>query len=197
IRLKRNLPLLDRLHIPTSIMGGMVFAVIALVLHDRWLNLEVDPVLRDVMLTASFTTIGLNASLRELRKAGVQVGLMAGLAFLGAIAQGIVGAGLAKVFGLDPRIGILAGVVALAGGPATSLAFGPVFEQMGVAGATTLALASATFGICVAGLLAGWTGGVLIRRSRVTPIPAKQAAEVEEGEPRKRANLLTHVLILT
>src|SRR5215831_19147070 len=145
IRLRRSIPLLDRLHIPASIVGGMVFAVVALVLHDRWLNLEVDVVLRDVMLIASFTTIGLNASVRVLRKAGVQVGLLAGLAFLGAIAQGIVGVGLSTALGLDPRIGILAGVVALAGGPATSLAFGPVFERMGVTGATALALASATF----------------------------------------------------
>jgi ESS family glutamate:Na+ symporter len=174
----------------------MVFAVVALVLHDRWLNLEADVVLRDVMLIASFTTIGLNASVRVLRKAGVQVGLLAGLAFLGAIAQGIVGVGLSTALGLDPRIGILAGVVALAGGPATSLAFGPVFERMGVAGATTLSLASATFGISVAGLLAGWTGGLLIRQSRLAPLP-EQSQHAKEAQRRKRGNLLTHVLVLT
>ena len=35
---------------------------------------------------------------------------------------------------------------------------------MGVAGATAVAMASATFGIAVAGLIGGYMGGWLIRR---------------------------------
>jgi ESS family glutamate:Na+ symporter len=54
--------------------------------------------------------------------------------------------------------------VSLTGGPATALAFGGTFENLGVAGASTLGLASATFGITAGGLLGGWIGGSLIRR---------------------------------
>ncbi len=37
--LKRKVPILDRLNIPASIVGGLVYALIALVLRDRFLNL--------------------------------------------------------------------------------------------------------------------------------------------------------------
>jgi ESS family glutamate:Na+ symporter len=91
------------------------------------------------------------------------------LSTLGAIAQNLLGMGLAKAMGVDPRLGILAGAVSLAGGPATSLAFGPTFEKMGVAGATTAAFASATFGIVAAGLVGGYIGGWLVRRHGLKP----------------------------
>ena len=166
IGIKRKIPLIDRLNIPASIVGGLIFAVISLLLHDRVLNIEADATLRDILLIAAFTTIGMNASLRVLRVGGLQLLILAAIAGLCAITQGAVGMGLAKLLGLDPRVGILAGTVALSGGPATALAFGPLFESQGVAGATTLGVASATFGIMVAGLVAGWTGGALIGQSK-------------------------------
>ena len=65
--LKRRLPLLDRLNIPTPIVGGMLYAVAALALHDRVLNLEADVVLRDLLMVAFMTTIGLGARLQLIR----------------------------------------------------------------------------------------------------------------------------------
>jgi ESS family glutamate:Na+ symporter len=174
----------------------MVFAGMALLGHLRWFELEVDTTLRDVLLIASFTTIGMCVSVRVLRKGGVQVVLMTGLAFVGAILQAVIGVALASVLGLDPRIGVLAGTVALAGGPATSLAFGPLFERMGVYGATTVALASATFGIAVAGLIAGWSGGALIRRSRLVPATATNSAPLVDTRPPEQTRLLDHALLI-
>jgi glutamate:Na+ symporter, ESS family len=197
IWLKRKLPVLDRLNIPASIVGGMVFAAISFLLHDRYLNLEADSTLRDVLLIASFTTIGMNASLRVLRAGGVQLIVLAVVAGACAVAQAVVGIGLAKIFGLDPRVGILAGTVALSGGPATALAFGPLFESQGVAGATTLALASATFGITVAGLVAGWTGGSLIRKSDLCQSNAPDPDEPDTQQDRRYTGLLGHVLLIT
>jgi len=43
-----------------------------------------------------------------------------------------------KALSLDPRLGILAGSVALTGGPATAIAWGGTFEKMGVAGAAAV-----------------------------------------------------------
>ena len=189
--------MLDRLNIPASIVGGMVFAAISFLLHDRYLNLEADSTLRDVLLIASFTTIGMNASLRVVRAGGVQLAVLSMVAAACAVAQAVVGIGLAKIFGLDPRIGILAGTVALSGGPATALAFGPLFESQGVAGATTLALASATFGITVAGLVAGWTGGSLIRKSGSRQLNAADADELDTHQDLRYSGLLGHVLLIT
>jgi ESS family glutamate:Na+ symporter len=180
--IKRFIPVLDRLHIPASIVGGLVYALLALFLRDRWLNLEMDMVLRDILMVAFFTTIGMSASLRLVRVGGIQVVLFFAIASVGAVLQNVLGVGLARVFGLDPLLGIVSGSVALTGGPATALAFGKTFEQMGVAGATTLGIASATFGITAGGLVGGFIGGSLIRRYGLLPErkPAPPRAVVVE-----------------
>src|SRR5262249_38145180 len=117
--LKRKLPILDRLNIPVSIAGGMIFAITALVLHDRYVNLEADDLLRDMLMVAFMTTIGLSARLKLLRDGGKQVVRLLVIGSVGAVLQNLLGMGLAKALSLDPRLGILAGSVALTGGPAT------------------------------------------------------------------------------
>jgi ESS family glutamate:Na+ symporter len=180
--LKKKLPLLDRLNIPASIVGGLVYALIALILRDRYLNLELDLVLRDILMIAFFTTIGMSASLRLLRVGGVQVLLFFGIATVGAVLQNVLGVGVARLFGLDPLLGIIAGSVSLTGGPATALAFGAEFEKLGVAGASTLGLASATFGITAGGLVGGLIGGSLIRRHRLKPSAKKTVGDGSQAE---------------
>ena len=174
--LKRRIPLLDRLDIPVPVVGGMIFALIALALHGRVVNLDADTSLRDLLMIAFMTTIGLSARLSLLRKGGGQVALLLAIASAGALLQNVLGIGLAHALGIDARFGILTGSVALAGGPATAAAFGDTFEKMGVHGATTVALASATFGIAVAGLIGGYIGGRLAGR--------KAAAAPGDPSPR-------------
>jgi ESS family glutamate:Na+ symporter len=163
-RIKRLAPALDRINVPVPIVGGMVFAIAALALRDRVVNLEADTTLRDLLMVAFMTTIGLSARLQLLRDGGSALVKLLGIATFGAILQNLFGMGLAKMLGLDARFGILAGSVALTGGPATSVAFGSTFEKLGVHNATEVAMASATFGIAVAGLIGGYIGGRLIRR---------------------------------
>jgi ESS family glutamate:Na+ symporter len=88
--------------------------------------------------------------------------------------------GIATAFGEHPLLGVMAGSVTLVGGPATGLAFTPIFEQAGLAGAGALALASATAGIVAGGLTGGPVGTYLVRRLQLRPTrtPAR-AAEAE------------------
>jgi ESS family glutamate:Na+ symporter len=165
--LKKKFPLFDRLCIPTSIVGGMVFALLALAFHARQINFAVDTTLRDVMMVAFMTTVGLNARWDLVRHGGTKVGLMLGLASVGALLQNLLGIGLARVLHVNPLVGILSGSVALTGGPATAAAFGPTFEKMGVTGATELATAAATFGIAISGLVGGYIGRSLIHRHQL------------------------------
>ena len=174
--LKRRIPLLDRWDIPVPIAGGMVFALATLGLRDRVVNVEGDTMLRDLLTVAFMSTIGLTARWKLVREGGKQVVWLLGLSSVGALAQNLLGIGLARLFGLDPRLGILAGSVSLAGGPATAAAFGPTFEKLGVPGATTVGVASGIFGIAVAGVIAGRVGGGLIRRGKLAG-----AGAVESG----------------
>ncbi|HEY4838757.1 MAG TPA: sodium/glutamate symporter, partial [Candidatus Acidoferrales bacterium] len=66
--LKKQIPVLDRLCIPTSIVGGMIFALVALALHNRVANFEPDTVLRDLLMIAFIATIGLSARIELIRK---------------------------------------------------------------------------------------------------------------------------------
>jgi glutamate:Na+ symporter, ESS family len=191
--LKRRLPVLDRLDIPAPIAGGMVYALITLALHDRVVNFEFEGSLRDLAQIAFMTTVGLGASARLLREGGIGVVKLLALSTLGALLQNGLGMGIAKLLGVDARLGILAGAVSLAGGPATSLAFGPVFERLGVAGATTAAFASATFGICVAGLLAAKIGAQLVEQ---TPLPYGRGSERKQSRDREGAELLKTLVVL-
>ncbi len=167
--LKRRLPVLDRLHIPGPIAGGLVYALAALALHHRGISIEADAGIRDLLQIAFFTTIGMSASMGAIRAGGAQVGIMLGVATLGAVLQNALGMAAARLFGLHPLLGVVSGSMALAGGPATTLAFGPAFEKLGVEGATAVGLASATFGITAAGLIGGYVGGRLIRSRGLAP----------------------------
>jgi ESS family glutamate:Na+ symporter len=184
--LKRKVPLLDRLNIPAPVVAGLIYALLTLAVRDRWVNFEMDLVLRDILMVAFFTTVGMSASLRLIRAGGAQVLTFFGLATVGAVLQNLLGIGLAKVFGLDPLLGIVSGSVALTGGPATALAFGRTFESLGVSGATALGIASATFGITAGGLLGGFIGGRLIRRHGLC------AASGQTGNQRAAAEAIVY-----
>jgi ESS family glutamate:Na+ symporter len=180
--------------LPISVAGGMVYALAALLLRDRVVNFQADTALRDLLMTAFMTTVGLSARFDLVRRGGPRMAALLAVATAGAVAQNLLGMGLAALLGVDPRLGILAGSVALAGGPGTALAFGPTFEKMGVAGATTVAFASATFGITVAGFLAADLGARLIRRRGLRPAPeARRPAFLAGAEPR---NLISAVLAI-
>ncbi len=78
-------------------------------------------------------------------------------------------------------MGVLAGSVTLTGGPATGLAFAPLFEQAGVPGAATLAVAAAMVGIVAGGVMGGPIGTHLVGRyGRGTP-PGRRATGTLEN----------------
>ena len=61
--------------------------------------------------------------------------------------QNALGIGMAKLLGLDPLMGLLAGSITLSGGHGTRAAWSKLFvERYGFANATEVAMACATFG---------------------------------------------------
>jgi ESS family glutamate:Na+ symporter len=184
ILLRRSLRFLDRLNIPASVLGGLIFSGAGVWLHSRSFNLEFDNTLRDVLMLAFFTSIGLGARLRVLRKGGPALVLLLVVSSAVAVLQNLVGIGMAKLTGVHSLLGIVVGSVTLTGGPATGLAFGPVFEAKGVAGASAVALAAAMAGIVAGGLLGGPLATLLIKRYRLTATPesviGKRILEIRE-----------------
>ena len=191
--IQRAAPALARWNIPGPVLGGLVYAAATLVLRDRWVNFEMDTTLRDLLMLAFFTTVGFQARVSVLREGGKDVVKLLALAAAGAFLQGAFGVAVARALQVDPLAGLVTGPVALAGGPATSLAFGKTFEELGLRGATAMATASAVFGIVAAGLFAGPVGGWLIRRDGLRGTAASAPLSTHQTE---RGGLLRPVLLL-
>ena len=159
--IKKWVPILERFFIPAPVIGGTLFSIILLIGHQTesfTINFNGD--IRVLLMTAFFTTIGFSASLKILKSGGIGVLIFLIVATILVIIQDVVGVSLAKVFGIDPLIGLAAGSIPLTGGHGTSGAFGPYLEDLGATGATVVALASATYGL-IAGCL---IGGPIARR---------------------------------
>jgi ESS family glutamate:Na+ symporter len=89
------------------------------------------------------------------------------VAFL--LVQNVVGIGMATVLGLDPRVGLLAGSIALSGGHGTAAAWGAVFARDGVPSAIEIGMAGATFGLVLGGITGGPVAGWLLRHGNPAP----------------------------
>ena len=106
-------------------------------------------------MIAFFTSIGFGASVSLLRVGGPLVLVFFAISTLAAVAQNVIGIVSAIALGQHPLMGVLAGSVTLTGGPATGLAFAPLFEAAGVPAAGTLAVAAAMVGIVSGGIIGG------------------------------------------
>ncbi|MGL5543743.1 MAG: sodium/glutamate symporter [Cetobacterium sp.] len=153
--IKKKIYFFEKFFIPAPVIGGVIFSIFTLIGRNaKIFSFSFDGSLKDLLMIAFFTTIGFLASLKLLKKGGVQVFIFLCVASVLVIIQNLVGVSLAKFFGLNPLLGIAAGSVPLTGGHGTSGAFGPVLEAAGATGAMSVAIASATFGL-VAGCMIG------------------------------------------
>ncbi len=163
--LKRLIPFLARYNIPAPVAGGLPVAALLTVFYARgWQPLTFDTTLQVPFMIAFFTSVGFGASLGLLRRGGLLVIGFTLIAAIVAVLQNVIGAATAVALGQPPLMGVLAGSVTLTGGPATGLAFAPLFEQAGVVGASTLAVAAAMVGIVAGGVIGGPIGTFLIER---------------------------------
>src|SRR5688572_6987607 len=190
---RRAFPWLSRYNVPAPVIGGLLVAGALTAARGRGVNLiTFDTRLQAPLMIAFFTTVGFGASLSLLRVGGPQVLIFFALSTVLAVLQNVVGVLVAKPLGMHPLFGVLNGSVTLTGGPATGLAFAPAFEQAGVPGAATVAIAAAMVGIVSGGLIGGPIGTILIERYRLrqpvrgarqAPSIAAQIVEDQLAEP--------------
>jgi len=174
----RNLiPPLARVNIPAPVCGGLPLAGLLAVLHAYgYQPLTFTTTLQVPLQNMFFASIGFGASFALLRRGGPLVLGFFLIALVVAALQNVVGSSVAWLLGQHPLMGVLAGSVTLTGGPATGLAFAPLFEQAGVPGAATLAVAAAMAGIVAGGVMGGPIGTYLVERRAVGITPALPAA---------------------
>jgi ESS family glutamate:Na+ symporter len=176
---------LRRLSIPAPVIGGVMIAVL-LALADGFAATRVtfDMSMKDPLLLIFFTTVGLSADARMLRKGGRTLVIFVLVASGMVLIQNVVGLGLARLLDLHPTVGLIGGSITLTGGHGTGAAYATRFgETMNLPGAMELAMACATAGLVLGAMLAGPLGQFLIRRYRLTPTAPAQAGEASAVEP--------------
>ncbi len=182
----KKLAFLSKYCIPAPVAGGVVFALVHLALYAGGiLELSFDTTLQTVFMTIFFCTVGFTACFRLLKKGGIQVFTFLALAVGICIVQDTAGSALAAMFGLDPLLGLCMGSMPLVGGHGTSGSFGPLLEEnYGVVGATTVALAAATYGLVAGSMMGGPVARARVEKHGLKSTAAEEGnAEVEVASP--------------
>ena len=199
-KLVHSVSFLKKYTIPEPVAGGLLVALALLILKKSmgW-EVNFDMSLRDPLMLAFFATIGLNANLASLRAGGRVVGVFLIVVVGLLVMQNAIGIGMASLLGLDPLMGLLAGSITLSGGHGTGAAWSKLFiERYGFTNATEVAMACATFGLVLGGLIGGPVARYLVKHS-TTPngIPDDQEVPTAFEKPDVGRMITSLVLIET
>ena len=185
--IRQLIPFLARVNIPAPVCGGLPVAALLAVLYFYGIQpIKFDTTLQVPLQNAFFASVGFGASVALLVRGGVLVIFFFVISTIVAALQNVLGGFVAIALGQHPLMGVLAGSVTLTGGPATGLAFAPFFQEAGVPGAATLAVAAAMVGIVSGGVIGGPIGTYLIERGGRAPAPAHVPRETMENVAERR-----------
>jgi ESS family glutamate:Na+ symporter len=157
--------------IPEPVVGGLVVALLLTAARaGSGLEATFDLSAQTPLLLTFFATIGLGADLRTLAKGGRRLVLLLGAVVVALLLQNGLGVAVAMALDLHPQMGILGGSATLSGGHGTGAAYGKLFgEVSNLQGAVEVAMACATFGLVLGGILGGPVAEWLIRRHNLAP----------------------------
>ncbi|MDC9590540.1 sodium/glutamate symporter [Xenorhabdus sp. XENO-10] len=197
-KLVQSVTFLEKYTIPEPVAGGLLVALVLLAVKQStgW-EVSFDLSLQEPLMLTFFATIGLNANLTSLKAGGkflvifvfVVVGLL--------LVQNTVGIVLAKMLGLDPLMGLLAGSITLSGGHGTGAAWGKVFtERYGFENATEVAMACATFGLVLGGLIGGPVARFLVRNTKTPGLGADDTEIPTAFEKPYTGRLITPLVMV-
>lgn len=184
-----KLAVLRRYAVPEPVVGGLACAAVVSCVYfisGSEINFTLDA--RDFLLLVFFAGIGLKSDIRTLRTGGRPLAILVALAGGFLVLQNMMGMGIASLFGLDPRAGLMTGSISLTGGVGTTLAWSPYFiNNLGISNALELGIASNTVGLIAACLIGGPIAAFLIRRHKIATSDDMQldvGAAHEEPAPK-------------
>ena len=187
--MKKRISFLQKFCIPAPVIGGLLFAILTLVLYMTGVAvIDFDDTLKEVCMVFFFTSVGFQANLKVLKSGGKSLIVFLFLVIMLIVMQNFSAIGLANLIGLDSLTGMTTGSIPMVGGHGTAGAFGPVLEDFGVQGATTVCTAAATFGLIAGSLMGGPVGNRLIKKHNLiaTIKTEDDSLLVEEEEKHER-----------
>lgn len=187
--LKKRCSVLERFCIPAPVIGGVLFAVFTCICYATGIaEFEFDDILKEVCMVFFFTSVGFQANLKVLKSGGKSLIVFLGLVVVLIVTQNFMAIGLSKLLHISPLVGLCTGSIPMVGGHGTAGAFGPVLEDFGVKGASTLCTAGATFGLIAGSMIGGPIGKRLIEKKNLlsTAIVEDDSLLVEEEKKHER-----------
>lgn len=186
--LKKQIKLLEKFCIPSPVVGGIVFAFISCILYKlNVLEFSFDETLKSICMMVFFTSVGFNANLKILKSGGINLVLLLVCVCVLIVFQNSLAVALANLLNVSPLIGLSAGSISMVGGHGTAGAFGPVLEDFGMEGATTLCTAAATFGLVAGSLMGGPIGRkLIIKHDLLKTVKSQNQAELKEEQSKYR-----------
>lgn len=186
--LVKKIGFLNKFCIPAPVVGGLLFSLLNLALYvSGTATIKLDNSLQSFFMICFFTTVGFGASLSILKKGSVAVLVFLAAAGLLCVFQNLSGVGVAYLLGENPLMGLAVGSIPMTGGHGTSAAFGPMLEEAGLAGASTIAIAAATFGLISGSLMGGPIGSRLIEKFNLRP---KTTTEFGDSDALKEESVV-------
>ncbi|WP_299995631.1 sodium/glutamate symporter [uncultured Clostridium sp.] len=195
---RKKIEILSKYCIPAPVIGGLLFALVMLFLKlTNLATIKLDTTLQDLFMTTFFASVGFTASFKILKSGGIKVAKFLGIAILLIVLQDILGATLAKCFNLKSLLGLCTASISMIGGHGTAGSFGPLLEELGVNGATTVSFASATFGLVMGSFIGGFVAKNLIENYKIkTPKESKEhSIPLSDFHEDNKAILCHHRLI--
>ena len=177
---KSKIKVLEDFCIPAPVVGGILFAFLTLILNQtKILSISMDNTLQAPFMLVFFTSIGLSANLNLIKKGSIDVLKFFLVVILLVVCQNVFGIIVAKLMGQHPLLGLLGGSISMVGGHGTGAAFGQLFEnKYGFSGATTIAMAAATFGLVAGSLIGGPLGKRLVEKNNLVKSKSETFEEV-------------------
>ncbi len=199
-----RVPLFQRFSIPVPVLGGCIIAVVLAVAESlTGVRVSFDMSMKDSLLLGFFTTVGLAADARMLAKGGPKL-LVFLLVCTGLLViQNAIGVIAALLLDFPPAAGLLCGSITLAGGHGTGAAYAAQFsEMMNIRGSMELAMASATAGLIIGGIMGGPVAQFLMRRNRLagtgddSSSGIMQTRDVSHDDPVTASSFLSSLFII-
>lgn len=161
----RKIHFLQKFCIPSPVSGGVVFSLLTLAVYLIFgVEISFDGTLKDVFMLAFFTSVGFQSNLKVLKQGGRTLVMMLVLLVMIIVLQNVLPLSIARLMGVNPLVGMAVGSISMAGGHGTAGGFSAVLESMGLTGASTIAMAAATFGLIAGSVIGGPVAEQLIRR---------------------------------
>jgi len=203
--LTRRIKFLSKYSIPQAVSGGVLCSLVILaIVRFGGPKIVFDLELRDVLLLAFFSTVGLSAKFSRLAAGGRPLAILVVCAGIFLVVQNTIGVLLAKGLGAHPAYGLFAGSISFAGGHGTAIAWAEELKET-LPYADVAGIGFATFGLVAGGLIGGPVAERLIKKNGLTSsedpgdidkpmMSKKESPEILEPVTMQRS--LTTVFIL-